>query len=185
MNAIIFPGRDHTINYPCNLKNHIWNQICASDKERIQKYGTLLSLLITYYISNFSLALKMSHLTFYTWHSIPKPEMEIVLLKHFSDFFFYLKKKIIFHFHPSTRFYQLPGFLLMLVCTGQENLREDSELFTSRYFIVLRQRTFTGWQIYEQTHGIWKSQLPSDITAAKACWRHTENQPSEYSSPWS
>lgn len=33
----------------------------------------------------------MSHLTFYTWHSIPKLEMEIVLLKYFPDFL--LKKK--------------------------------------------------------------------------------------------
>lgn len=43
----------------------------------------------------------MSHLTFYTWRSIPKPEMKIVLLKHFPDFLLKKKKKIpIFTLRP-------------------------------------------------------------------------------------
>ena len=51
------------------------------------KNGTLPGLLITHYISTLSQALKTSHLTFCAWLSIPTPEIEIVLLKHFPDFF--------------------------------------------------------------------------------------------------
>lgn len=67
--------------------------------------------------------------------------MKIVLLKHFPDFLIKKKKKIP-HFYPSTRFYRLPYFSLMLLCTGQENLGEGSELFKFWYFIILRQGAF-------------------------------------------
>lgn len=100
----------------------------------------------------------MSHLTFYTWHSIPKLEMEIVLLKYFPDFL--LKKKNHFPFLPFHRFLSAPYFPQTLLDTGQENLGEGSELFKSRSFIVLRQGVFTGWQIREHAQSIWRSQLP-------------------------
>ena len=88
------------------------------------KNGTLLSLLITSYISNFSQALKMSHLTFCTWHSILKPEMEIVLLKHFPDFFFLLTCS---PFLPFNQILSTPSFPIRLSCPGQKKLEEDSE----------------------------------------------------------
>lgn len=65
----------------------------------------------------------MSHLTFCTWHSIPKPEMEIVLLKHFPDFFLLTCSP----FLPFNQILSTPSFPIRLSCTGQKNLEEGSE----------------------------------------------------------
>lgn len=92
------------------------------------KNGTLPSLLITHYISNLSQALKMSHLTFCTWLSIPTPEIEIVLLKHFPDFFHFPVP----YFSPLNQVLSTPHFSLILLCTGRENLEKGSELFKIR-----------------------------------------------------
>lgn len=94
------------------------------------KNGTLPSLLITHYISNLSQAGRMSHLTFCTWLSIPTPEIEIVLLKHFPDFFHFPVP----YFLPLNQVLSTPLFSLILLCTGQENLEKGSELFKIRSF---------------------------------------------------
>lgn len=94
------------------------------------KNGTLPSLLITHYISNLSQVLKMSHLTFCTWLSIPTPEIEIVLLKHFPDFFFHFS---VSYFLPLNHVLSTPHFSFILLFTGQENVGKGSEFFKIRY----------------------------------------------------
>lgn len=48
-------------------------------------------------------------------------------------------------------------------------------MFKSRYFIVLRQGVFAGWQICEHAQSIWRSQLPSDMTEETLQQRYVED----------
>lgn len=86
--------------------------------------------------------------------------MKIVLLKHFPDFLLKKKKKKS-PFLPFDQILSAPHFSLMLLCTGQENLGEGSELFRFWYFIILRQ----GASIYPVANA-WTHSEYMEMSAA-------------------